>query len=301
MNQEIIKLDPKQFGLEETKAADIAAQFQPMLDKMVELEKEYNEIITLPIEDAQTSSKAKVLRLKYVKVRTGTDKIHKDQKAFYLSAGRFVDGWKNAQLFAANGIEKKLEEIENYAANKEKERIAALQLERELLLNPYEVENANQISLGNMGEQFWENFLSGTKLNYETKKEAERKAEEDRLAAIEAEKQRIEDQRIENERLKKEAEDREKILAAERKEAARLASELKAKQDAEKAEIERLAKIESDRIAAEKKAAKAPIKDKLKVAISALTLQLPESEITPELMTKFTGFKQWALNQIESL
>jgi len=347
---EIVKLDPKQFGIEESKAADIAAQFKPMLDTMVDLEKEYNEVIALPIEDA--AAKAKALRLKYVKVRTGTEKIHKEQKAFYLSAGRFVDGWKNAQLFASEGIEKKLEEIENHAANIEKERISALQAERELLLAPYEVENVHQLSLGNMAAQVWENFLSGTKTNYDARKEAERIAEEQRVAAIEAEKQRIEEQRIENERLKKEAEEvsrlraeeqakadaerkaanemlriekekAEAILKQEREEAARLAkieadkqaaiqakaaaelkaaneaaakiaAELKAKQDAE-------AKAETDRIAAEKKAAKAPVKEKLKVAVSALLLELPESEITADITAKFNGFKQWALTQIESL
>jgi hypothetical protein len=134
---EIITVDPKQFGLEESKAADIAAQFKPMLDKMVELEQEYNEVISMPIETAAS--------------------------------------------------------------------------------------------------------------------------------------------------------------------AAKLAAELKAKQDAEKAEAARLAKIEADRIAAEKKAAKAPVKEKLNVAVSALNLELPESEITPDIMAKFNGFKQWALSKINNL
>jgi colicin import membrane protein len=347
---EIVTVGPKQFGLEESKAADIAAQFKPMLDKMVELETEYNEVIAMPIETAAPAAKA--LRLKYVKVRTGTDKIHKEQKAFYLAAGRFVDGWKNAQLFAAQGIEAKLEEIENHAANLEKQRIAALQAERELALQPYEVENVQQLSLGSMATQVWENFLSGTVANYNARKEAERVAEEQRLAAIEAEKQRIEEQRIENERLKAEAEERERILAeeraaaekqrieaeeklaAERAEAARLAkieadkqaakiaeieaenkrvrekaaAELKAQQEAAaklaaelQAKKDAEAKAEADRIAAEKKAAKAPVKEKLRVAVNALQLELPESELSADITAKFNGFKQWALTQIESL
>lgn len=350
MTTEIVKLDPKQYGIEESKAADIAAQFKPMLDKMVELETEYNEVVALPIEEAATP--ARNLRLKYVKVRTGTDKIHKEQKAFYLSAGRFVDGWKNAQLFASEGIEKKLEDIELYAANKEKERIAELQAARELELQPYEVENVSSLQLGTMAESVWNNFLAGTKQGYENKKEAERIVEEQRLAAIEAERIRIEEQRLENERLKKEAEEKEAALQAERllaeqkrkameetariereaaekklaaeraeserklqaerkaaadklakeQEAARkLAAELQAKKDAEAAEAARLAKIEAGRIAAEKKAAKAPVKEKLRVAIEALSIELPHSEITAELMVKFNGYKNWALQQIEAL
>lgn len=349
---ELISVDPRQFGLEESKAADIAAQFKPMLDKMVELEAEYNQVIALPIEEKETAIKAKNLRLKYVKVRTGTEKIHKDQKAFYLSAGRFVDGWKNTQLFASQGIEKKLEEIEKYADIKEKERIAALQSERELILAPYGVENLSSLALGTMTDEVFSNFLLGTKTAYETRKEAERIAEEQRLAAIEAEKKRQEEIRIENERLKKEAEQREAAiraereatekaaaleaerqaailkaeqekaakeraeieakLQAERKAAAeklaqeqetarKLAAELQAKKEAEEAERQRLAKIEADRIEAEKKAAKAPVKEKLKVAVSALSLQLPESEISQEIQSKLAEFKKWALQQIDGL
>lgn len=257
---DIVKIDPATYGIEESKAADISAVFKPMLDKMVELEKEYNEVVALPIESA--SQQAKALRLKYVKVRTGTEKIHKDQKEFYLKGGRFVDGWKNAQLFASQGIEAKLQEIEDYAANKEKERIAALQLERETALTPYEVENVATLRLGEMAETVWANFLAGTKSGWEAKKEAERIAEETRLAEIEAEKARIEAQRVENERLKQEAEERERVLAEERSKAEQEAREAAEKLEAERKAAEtvlaaerleaaRLAKIEVDKKAAE--------------------------------------------------
>lgn len=239
---DIIKIDPKEFGLEESKAADIAAQFKPMLDKMVELEKEYNEVVALPIEEA--TYKAKALRMKYVKVRTGTEKIHKEQKAFYLSAGRFVDGWKNTQLFASQGIEKKLEEIEEYAANKEKERIAALQVERETLLQPYGVENVGVLQLGQMTQDVFNNFLLGTKTAYDQKIESERVAEEQRLAAIEAERIRLEEQAKENERLKIEAE-----------EIARLRAEEQAKAETERKAAEELLRIEREKAAAEAKIA----------------------------------------------
>jgi colicin import membrane protein len=274
---DIIKLDPKEFGLEESKAADIAAQFKPMLDKMVELEQEYNEVIALPIEEA--APKAKALRLKYVKVRTGTEKIHKEQKAFYLSAGRFVDGWKNTQLFASDGIEKKLQDIEDHAANKEKERIAALQSEREALLVPYGVENANLLQLGQMTQDVFNNFLLGTKTAHDQRIEAERLAEEQRLAAIEAERIRLEEQAKENERLKLEAEAKEKELAVER-EAARLAQEaaeierkrIQDEADAKLAEqakeAARLAKIEADKLAAIKESNRI-VREKSAAALAA--------------------------------
>jgi len=262
---DIVNIDPKEFGLEESKALDISNQFKPMLDKMVELEKEYNTVITLPIEELETSKKAKELRLKYVKVRTGTAEIHKAQKAFYLSAGRYIDGWKNTQLFASQGIESKLEEIEKYAENLEKERIKKIQLEREAELQKYGVENSTAMTLGSMPDDVWNNFLVGCKTTYKAKVEAEKLAEQERIAKEEEERERREQAIKENERLKAEAEAKEKALEIERKRVAeekRIAEEKANKEKAElearlKAEAEAkekaLAEIESKRLAEEKR------------------------------------------------
>lgn len=207
MDTEIVKIDPKEYGIEDTKAADIQSQFKPMLDKMVELESDYNEVLNLPVEEKETAKKARELRLKYMKIRTATLDIHKKQKAFYLAGGRFVDGWMNAQKFASLGKEEKLEEIEKYAENLEKERLAKLQAEREAALVPYEVENIETLSLAKMADNVWENFLAGSKANYEAKKKAEqeaKEAEDKRRKEEEAEREKV---RLENERLKKEAEE----------------------------------------------------------------------------------------------
>jgi hypothetical protein len=230
MTAEIVKIDPKEFGIEDSKAADIAAQFQPMLDKMVELETSYNEVIQMPVEERETAKKARELRLKYMKIRTATLDIHKKQKAFYLAGGKFVDGWKNAQHFASMGKEEKLEEIEKYAENLEKQRIADLQKSREEQLQPYGVENVETLNLGVMPDSVWDNFLAGTITNYNAKIQAEKdaaEAEKKRLQEEEAERERI---RLENERLRKEAEEREKQIEQEK-------AALKAIRDARTAEL----------------------------------------------------------------
>lgn len=182
MTQEIVKIDAAQFGIEENKAKEIAAQFQPMLDKMIELETEFNAILERANTEINQSvvSEAKALRLKYVKIRTGTSDIHKAQKAFYLAGGRFVDGWKNAQEFASQGIESKLEAIEKHFENIEKERIAKLQSERSDALQLYGVDTTH-LSLGTMSDEVWDNFFAGTKLNYENRIAAEKKAEAEKL------------------------------------------------------------------------------------------------------------------------
>ena len=86
---ELVKINASEYGLEEIKAQQIEAQFKPMLEKMSALEREYNEVIKLEVS-GETCAKAKELRLKYVKVRTGTAAIHTQQKAFYLAGGRYV-------------------------------------------------------------------------------------------------------------------------------------------------------------------------------------------------------------------
>jgi len=148
--------------------------------------------------------------------------------------------------------------------------------------------------------------------------------ERERLAKIEQQKQADliakAEAKVEQERVRAEA---ERVLAAnqaeiarqaaakaleqERAESARLASELKAKQDAEEAERDRLAKIESDRIAAEKKAEKAPDKDRLIAWVTATSITIPNCS-TPEAVVvsetienKFNAFKAWAKIQIETL
>lgn len=308
---EIVKINPADFGVEESKAQQIAEQFKPMLDKMVELEAEYNEVLKLDIDDPMTTFKAKEVRLKYVKVRTGTAAIHKAQKDFYLQAGRFVDGWKNAQLFASQGIEEKLSAIELHYENKEKARIAALNEARLNELKQFEFDGS-QMNLGSMDEAVWTNFLSGTKLQYEAKKAEEKKIE---LAKIEAENAAIRERaRIEeeNKKLKAEAKAKEKALEIERakakkeleaKEALRLAeqkkadalletqrkqaeaklkkereakekieAELRAKQEVErKAEAEKQAEIKAKQLA-DAKALKAPDKDKLIAWINNVSL-----------------------------
>lgn len=250
-----IVVDPKQFGIEETKAAQISAQFKPMLDKMTELENEYNEVIKLPIEDKATSAKAKELRLKYVKIRTGTVAIHKEQKEFYLKAGRFIDGWKNTHAFASEGIESNLEAIEKHFENLEKQRISKLQFEREELLSPFGVDGSS-MPLGTMQDDVWNNYLTGTKLAYDQRIKAEKKAERERLEAIRKDNEEREAQRKENERLKAEADKRELEIQAERAEALRLQgienekreSELKAqREENERIQAEANAKVEAER------------------------------------------------------
>jgi hypothetical protein len=314
---ELVKINPTEFGLTEDTAKNIQAQFAPMLAKMVELEAEFNEVVQLPIDSPEASKKAKEVRLKYVKVRTGTAEIHKVQKAFYLNGGRFVDGWKNAQLFASQGKEQRLQEIEDYQANLERQRIEALQNERVEKIRPY-VEDTTALNLGTMQDDVWEAYFDAKKRAYNDRIEAEKEAERLRIEAEKAERERIEAQRVENERLKKEAEAREAAFEAERKEAARKQAEIEAQarkeREALEAQIAAQKKAEQEaeaaRLAAEAKAAaeaaklaKAPVKKQLNVWVSGFEIPACsiEHKCVSEIQSKFEAFKKWAASQVEQI
>ena len=90
----------------------------------------------------------------------------------------------------------------------------------------------------NMSDASFEIFFSGIEKQYNDRIEAEKKAEADRLAAIEADRLERERIKAENERLQKEAEAKEKQLAAERAkaEADKKAIEEKARKEREESE-----------------------------------------------------------------
>lgn len=308
--EELVKINPSEFGLTSETAKNIQDQFAPMLEKMVQLEDEYNTIVSLDIEDVETAKKAKELRGRYVKIRTATAEIHKQQKAFYLNGGRFVDGWKNAQLFASQGKESELEKIEKHQENKEKERLEKLQNDRIALILPY-VNDVVGLNFSTMQADVFEAYLTAKKKEYEDRIEAEKQAELQRIELAKKEAEEREAQRVENERLKAEAQKREAEIEAERKaneakmkaeqlERERVQKELNAKIEAErKAEAEQAAKIAQEAKEAEK-LAKAPVKKQLTVWVNSFEISAFEKPnlASIEIVEKFEAFKKWALNKV---
>ena len=290
---DLVKIKAADYGLEESKAKQISDMFKPMLDKMVDLEKEYNEIVDLPISKA-TTALAKDLRLRYVKVRTGTAVIHKDIKQFYIKGGKFVDGWKNTQLMASEGIEKSLKDIECHFENIEKEKREQLKAKREKELQAFELE-VMPPGLGEMDEEIWNNFLTGTKANYEARIAAEKKAETDRIAAEKAEKAEQDRIRKENDKLKAEAKEKERLDAiAEKKrqkaDAARIAKEAAEKKKRQEENDKEIAKIEAEKQKlidnSKEKAALEKAKQKAKQEAILADERKKQAKLTAELKAK---------------
>lgn len=332
MNDLIITGELK--GLEKSKALQIEAVFAPMVEMLKGFESAYEKVILMePSKD--TSKIAKRLRLDISRVRIDADKIRKIQKEEYVRGGNAVQGVYNILKFAVTDKEEKLKDIELHFERLEEEKKKTFQAERELELNKYDVDGSIT-DLGTMDNNVWKNFLSGTKLNYEAVKEAEKIAEDERIAKIEAE--RIEQERIikENEVLKKEREAAEKKrIALEKENAAKLSKERaeaenkaeierkkvaseKAKQDAiikkEREEKKKIEKILSEKKAAEriitsqkkeaeKKALQAGDSDKLKTLLSCFEVLRGgklKSEIAQRAVKQAYSILDSAVNEIEN-
>ena len=335
----VIEFEPivKQSGLD--KAEQYAAIFSPF---MVTLKQLSDKAVTVN-HDNPTAIDAKIareVRLALVKNRTATAKQKDLSKATLMAETNLIQNLHNVVINSSQLVEADLEAVEKFAENKEKERKAALSIERATMFTEYGTDLTGY-DLGAMADNVFNDLLESQKLLHEKRIADAAKAEAERIAAAKAELKRQAALKAENEKLKKEAKLAAEKLAAEKAEAARLAkieqdkadalakenaaklaaieasnkaardkadaelkatqeaaakaqAELKAKQDAE-------AKLAAEKLAAEKKAAKAPVKEKLKTAVTSLVLELPESEITVDVLAKFAGFKTWALQQIDKL
>lgn len=182
MNELVLKIEE---NVTPQISAQIQKTFEPMVKMLAEFETRYDEIVASEITQ-DTCTKAKRLRLDIAKVRTTTENVRKAEKEEHLRAGKAIDGVANILKFAVTKKEEKLEEIEKHFETIEAERIAKLAQDRAIELMAYECENV--AGLGTMDEMVYANFLTGAKINFENKKESERKAEEERLRLIEVEK-----------------------------------------------------------------------------------------------------------------
>jgi len=199
---QIQHVKPEEFGLEAKEAKTIQDMFQPMLDKMVDLEKDYNKIVKKKITE-DTIKEAKQLLKEYKKVRIGTSKIHAKMKSYFLKGGRFVDNWKNLQIRTAGHKEDRLREIANYHKIQEDKRKEELKNKRLEILETYaimpdgsEIQMPSEESLKTMTDEVFKAYRFGLaiksdEMRKKIKKEEEAKKEEERKAKIANERLKI--------------------------------------------------------------------------------------------------------------
>lgn len=200
MSTELTIVYPKEYGLEESKANELTIGLATIRDEKKLLIEEFRTVSVLELTEENIPIFSE-LRKKIVKNRTqGIIPWHTQNKAYFLAVGRFVDAIKNKEIAENERMEEKLFEAEKHFENLEKERILKLNDERMKLVSVYEVDGT-LLNLGAMPDEVFNSFLSGTKMKYEAKKEAERKAAEE-----------LENARIEKERKEKLHNERKEAL-----------------------------------------------------------------------------------------
>ncbi|KKK63383.1 hypothetical protein LCGC14_2994860, partial [marine sediment metagenome] len=169
--------------IEESKAVQIKATFEPMAEMFAEADERFAEVFGEAEKEIteNVTGRAKRLRLDIAKVRIETERIRKEQKEEYLRAGKAIDGVSNIIKWAVGDKEAKLKEIEDHFENQERKRLEALQAERVEKLSPY-VEDAEERNLSEMDPDVWAAYYKTKKQEQEKRDTAEKKVAEDRIA-----------------------------------------------------------------------------------------------------------------------
>ena len=323
------------------KQAEVQTVLQQIFTGTENWEKNVDLIEVNSIADVDAIAMADVARLNVKKARLSAEKIFDAKREEVQNVKAEFDLEDKLWLKAKQVMQIKFKAIEEKAEWKANfvKRFEAEQKELRTQKRINEVSKyaeINRIEFEAMSNESFDSFLSGLKSTYEAKIEAERKAEEERIAKEKADAEAREQQRLENERLKAEAEKREKEIEVERKANEQKLEEERAKSKAEadrieaenkaklKAEQEAKAKLEAElqakkdaeikseneckqaelkaKIEAEKNA-KAPIKKQLSIWVDGFSIAEinVENEKKALIKEKFEAFKKWAKNEIESI
>ena len=280
------------------KQAEVQTVLQQIFTGTDDWEKQVDAIEVKDIYDKMSIELAEVARKNSKQARLSAEKIFDAKREEVQNLKSEFDLEDKLWLKAKQVMQLKFKAIEEKAEWKANfvKRFEAEQKELRTQKRINEVSKyaeINRIEFEAMGDESFDTFLSGLKSTYEAKIEAERKAEEERIAKAKIEAEAIEQQRLENLRLKAEAKEREEAKA-------KLEAELKEKKDAEiKAENERKQAEEKEKAEAEK-AASAPIKEQLKIWVDNFSLAETniKNEKTILIREKFEAFKKWAKNEI---
>ena len=311
MDKQLIKLIDSH-GLDKTKSEELLDNFSGYFEMAAEWERKANELVITDVTQKEEMKLAREGRLFLKDKRIAVEKTRKMLKEASLREGQTIDAIAKVLTNLIVPIEKNLEEKEKFAEIQEKKRIEALRDERTREIEPYIEFVPYGLDFGTMDDDSYKKVLDGAKLQKKAKEEADRKAEQERIAREKAEAEERERIRKENERLRKEAEiqaikiakereERERQIRIEREKREKLEAEQKAEKarlEAERLEAERKAAAEKRaKEEAERKARNAPDKEKLQLFFKSISnLDYPDVK-SEEAKNIINHFK----NKIEEL
>ena len=209
----------KEAGLQLDEGEKIKQSYLPYFEAMAQIKDESTRINwehpTLTDEKI-----ARDLRLRMVKIRTGSESVKDERKKIHSLKANLEQSTWNLIKSSSLLMEATFEALEKRREIEEKTRIKAIKDTRIAELEPYkELISFEFIDLGNMSESNYLSLLNGAKLQVKAQEEEKVKAEEARIAKEKEEREERERITKENERLKAEAAEKEKQLKIEREKA----------------------------------------------------------------------------------
>lgn len=271
MNTELsiqVKSQEEETALQEYKNLEELNQLPGLLEKG-------KAIVVSDPSQIESISSARQIRLSLKSIRTSIESKRKSLKEAIVLRGKAIDGMANIFKDMIVPVENYLADQEKYAERLEAKRLAELAATREAALAPY-VQDLKCYDLKAMSEQGFNQLVQSSKMAYEAQREAERRAEEQRIAKEKEET----DRRIAKE--KADAEEREKIKAEndrlKQEQAARdkADAERKAKEDRQKKEEQE--KRDAERKAAEEAEAKRKAEEQAKLDAERKAREKAEAE-----------------------
>lgn len=165
--------------LTEEKTNLILTSFAPIVKTLTDYAKDLPGIEAMD-DGKDKCEKAKRFRIDFGRELTRADKVRKDLKEDSLREGKSIQSVYNYIKKATEDTKTVALDIELHYERIEEEKRKALQAARASLLLRYEVDGSD-MDLGNMADEIWLPYLTGLKTTYEAEKEAEKKAEVDRI------------------------------------------------------------------------------------------------------------------------
>lgn len=273
-------------GVSVEKATEVQAVLNHVFDGVSKMRQQLDSVVVADQNDKVNMQIANTIRLAVKKVRLDAEKTFDAKRAEVQAQMLSYKTEDQLWLKAKQTMQILTKEIEEQARWKEetKERYEAeqkeLKVQQRMVLVSKVAPEIPRSEFENMSDSSFDTFYAGLEKQYNDRIEAERIAEEQRIARekeLEEQRKRIEE---ENKRLKQEAEEKERALAEERKklEAQRKEAEEKARKEREALE----AKMEEERKQREKIEAEL----KAKAAAEEKAKREEEARIASELKAK---------------
>lgn len=167
-------------GLQENTIENLMKSFSQSFNDARIVVDSAKEIVVTDENDIEGMKLAREKRLELKKIRTTVENIRKDLKEQALREGKAIDGAANIIKALIAPVEEHLEKQEKFAEVKAMERLEEKYTDRIKQLQMY-VDDVTVYSLKEMSDDAFSKLLESSKSNWQAKKDAEEKAEADRI------------------------------------------------------------------------------------------------------------------------